>query len=454
MRLRLLFHSLPVALVLAPTLALAATLQIQPATASVTVGDTVTVTVFISSSDQAMNAVSGTLSFPADLLQVASISKANSALTLWVQDPSFSNTTGGVEFSGVVPNPGFIGDSGRIIAIRLRAIKAGIAPITFVQSSVLANDGNGTNILTTASPSAISIITASSVGLPISIRSPTHPDENAWYPKTEVGLNLINPPKTTAVRILYDKYSNSVPTVLYTPPITEKTITLGDGVWYFHAQAKTDAGWGKTVHFAIHIDTKPPSPVIIRFPEGATTTNARLAVEFNATDTLSGIDHYDIALGGTVVAHARSGEGGRPYILPLERPGPAALSITAYDRAGNSSSGQASFEYQGAISRGAIPTYLLILLALLIELFVLILLWYAFRRTRRRTFGSMSRAHAILHRQFIELKDIVASEVHALENIQSKRKLTLEEERLVSRLKKAIDRTEYDIEREIDHALR
>ena len=128
----------------------AASLSFSPASGSFSVGQTFTVGLIVSTPDQAMNAVSGVLSFPADLLEVTSLSKGGSIVGLWVQEPSFSNSAGTVNFEGVALNPGFTGGSGRVLGVSFRVKRAGSAKLTFQTPSVLANDGQGTNILTSA----------------------------------------------------------------------------------------------------------------------------------------------------------------------------------------------------------------------------------------------------------------------------------------------------------------
>ena len=76
--------------------------------------------VLVSSADQSMNAASGVISFPQDKLEVASISKTGSIFTLWVQEPTFSNSAGAVTFEGIVLNPGFMGANGKAITINFK----------------------------------------------------------------------------------------------------------------------------------------------------------------------------------------------------------------------------------------------------------------------------------------------------------------------------------------------
>lgn len=145
------FRSLCIALVLAlfPAFAFAATLTFSPSSGSYGAGQDLTVNVYVSSADQAMNAVSGTISFPANRLSVVSISKTNSIISLWTADPTFSNSDGSVNFEGIVLNPGFTGNNGKVISITFRALSAGNANMDFDSGSVLANDGSGTSIPTT-----------------------------------------------------------------------------------------------------------------------------------------------------------------------------------------------------------------------------------------------------------------------------------------------------------------
>lgn len=101
----------------------------------------------VSSSRQAINAISGILSYPIDKLQVTSVSKIGSVLSLWVQEPSFSNSRGTVTFEGVVPNPGFNESNGRVLSVNFRVVGTGPAEVALTSGSLLANDGYGTNVL-------------------------------------------------------------------------------------------------------------------------------------------------------------------------------------------------------------------------------------------------------------------------------------------------------------------
>lgn len=125
----------------------AATLYLTPSSDSIGSGKTFNVNINVSSADQAMNAAQGVVTFPPENLSVVAVSKAGSIISLWVQDPTFNNSTGRVNFEGVVLNPGFIGSAGRVLQITFRAKAEGPATVSLTSASVLANDGRGTNIL-------------------------------------------------------------------------------------------------------------------------------------------------------------------------------------------------------------------------------------------------------------------------------------------------------------------
>ncbi len=130
-----------------PFLAFADTLFLSPANGTYSVGRIIPVTVNVSTPTQAVNAFSTTVQFSTSELQVDSISKSGSIVALWVEEPSFSNQTGIIKFEGVLPNPGYTGSRGNLLTINFRPVKIGTAQVKISAGAILANDGNGTNIM-------------------------------------------------------------------------------------------------------------------------------------------------------------------------------------------------------------------------------------------------------------------------------------------------------------------
>jgi phage shock protein PspC (stress-responsive transcriptional regulator) len=122
----------------------------------VEIGDRFTVSVEIQSTRQPINAVSGMLSFPENVVSVVSISKDKSIINLWTREPQIGRNT--ISFEGIVLNPGFQGDNGLVFTVTFQAKSAGTALLNFSEGAILANDGRGTNILATLGSASLKVI--------------------------------------------------------------------------------------------------------------------------------------------------------------------------------------------------------------------------------------------------------------------------------------------------------
>lgn len=136
----------------------AAVLLALPSMGSFNIGDIVNVSLLVNTTNQSINAVAGTVTFPQDKLEMASTSKTNSIISLWVEEPSLNTASGTITFSGIVPSPGFTGQSGQIINVSFKVKGSGAATIDVKDAQVLANDGLGTNILTEVVPSNLTLV--------------------------------------------------------------------------------------------------------------------------------------------------------------------------------------------------------------------------------------------------------------------------------------------------------
>ncbi len=111
----------------------------------VEVGDRFSVSVRINANDQSINAISSIISFPENLLKPISINKDQSIINLWTGEPRISK--GRISFEGVVLNPGFFGNNGLVLRVNFEARASGVVNMNFIEGSVLANDGLGSNVL-------------------------------------------------------------------------------------------------------------------------------------------------------------------------------------------------------------------------------------------------------------------------------------------------------------------
>ena len=125
------------------------TLLLTPSSGSYKLGEVFSILDSINTGGESINASTGQINFDNSKLQVVSLGYSQSIFTLWTEEPSFSNPAGSIKFSGGVPNPGFTGASGGVLRITFKVKTVGQAPVNFLSGSILANNGQGTNIADT-----------------------------------------------------------------------------------------------------------------------------------------------------------------------------------------------------------------------------------------------------------------------------------------------------------------
>lgn len=355
---------------LLPNIAFSASLDLSPLILTRSVGDIFSVSVNVSSSDKAINAVSGVVSFSPSVFEVISISKTNSIINLWVEEPSFSNKDGTINFEGVALNPGFLGSHGTIISVNFKAKNPGQGKISFSSGAILANDGAGTNILSSMGSSNLTINSGVKVEEKLLtndvvndnnllvIKSTSHPDQSKWYSDNSPEFSWVLPDDAIEVKTLIGVSSTALPSVRYLPPISSKKIDqLPDGVYYFSLQIRTsNDGWGNVARYRVNIDTTPPDPFLISFPHGKTGWEPQPVIIFNTTDDTSGVRTYDVKIGDGGPERIAPTATSNPYPLPKQYPGDHIVTITAVDEAGNTRSASENFTIQ-AIDRPTITSY-------------------------------------------------------------------------------------------------
>lgn len=320
----------------------AANLVISPSSVTTKVGKTFSVDLNVSNNIDAINAASALITFPTDALQVVSISKKGSFISLWAEEPAFSNEKGTVSLEGVALNPGFNKATGRILTITFKALEVGNVSIAVKSGSVLANDGNATDVLKTTGSAFVYIneedtkpvVATSETVVPV-ITSPTHPDSTAWYGRRDASFEWKLPDGVTAVRTVYSDKDTALPTKVYDPPISNRSFTAdADGVMYMVVQFRNASGWGGIAKYKFQIDTQAPESLNATFPDGSMTTNLTPALSVLAEDKLSGIGKITMTI-----------DGGQPvefpvdpsnlYHLPKQVAGNHTVVVGVYDNAGN-----------------------------------------------------------------------------------------------------------------------
>jgi len=330
----------------------AATLKISSSSGTISSGDKVTLNVILNSEGVAINNAEATIKFSPEYFDVLSVSRSGSIFSLWVEEPYFSNSSGVITFNGGVPTPGFNGSQGPVMSITVKAKKVGQADFSFSNAAVRANDGLGTDVLTSKSNSTLQINTplasvpvevtpttvptiTTATTLPIKpvIISTTHSDQNTWYSSNTASFNWKVPSGVNQVQAILNKTAIATPNISYDSSVTQKTLSdLKDGVYYFHLRYRNTNGWGTTAHYQVNIDTTKP----LDFNPTIRTEDNQNYIKLNAEDSVSGISYYLLAVDENVPIKVKETEliGGE-YLLPILNQGNHELVVSAYDKAGN-----------------------------------------------------------------------------------------------------------------------
>lgn len=334
-----------------PSVILAATLSITPGTGVYTAGATFTARVVVNTAGKSINAAEGTVKFNPNELSVVSLDRSGSIFNLWVTEPTFSNSAGTISFSGGLPS-GYTGGSGTVFSITFRAKAAGSPKVSLTGGSVLANDGMGTNVLTsmnggtytvqapstTPAPEVVIeyVAPANTPGTP-QITSSTHEGGETWSTKKTAALSWSLPSGIEAVRTLLDSSAGTIPTKVYDSPISSIELTdLSEGVSYFHLQFKNADGWGKVAHYRLAVDTEKPSEFIVTTAEGVEAANPVQILQLAAKDAASGIARYMVRIDNAEAYEYIDTDASGKISLPTLAPGYHAVIIEAFDKAGNS----------------------------------------------------------------------------------------------------------------------
>jgi len=296
--------------------------------------------------DFPINAAQCEIYFPPEKLEVLSISKENSIFSLWPDQPSFSNITGKISFSGGKPTPGFKG-VGEIMTVNLKAKQKGLASLMFGEARILADDGKGTDILSFIKEAKFLIqkpvslseeqnqVISDQPPLPPKIFSLTHPEENEWYNNNNPQFQWRLTSDITGVSFLLDRFPNTIPDTQSEGILETKSYqNIENGIWYFHLRMKNKNGWSQTTHRKIQIDSQPPKFIEVIIDNAGDATNPNPNLYLKAKDDISGIDHFKLKIDDKDFLSLMTAEV-NPLSLPFQTPGSHLVVIRVLDRARN-----------------------------------------------------------------------------------------------------------------------
>lgn len=474
----------------------AATLQLNPATGSYNSGQTFTTTVRVQPSGKSVNAVEATLKFDPAVLSVVSVGKEGSAFSLWTVEPTFSNSAGTVTFGGGSPTP-FTAVS-NIVTVTWRAVREGAGSVAFSKASVLAADGQGTDIYE-ASPSGNFTIALATTPptKPVETAKPTEItpaqkpaddeaiifgdpprapevgsqaflDPEVWYKTTDGVFNWTLPFDVNAVAVEISSSSENQPELkkkaILEPPVDEFRITgdlVHDGIQYLSIKFKNQVGWGAVTNRKIQIDSSAPEPFEIDIKTGTTPSSFPVII-FEAQDKVSSIDYYELTIADKEPLKVTPDEAKLGYLLKELEDGTYTIKVIAYDKAGNiRESTKAVLITAGWIKPAAqveeesfwsflSPLNIFIFLLVVIIVLLVIYIWYEKKQIKIKE-EKLRRETREVQDQMEKIFSALRDEIYDQINMITKRKrLSKSEKDAVEGLNQALEVSETLIEKEIN----
>ncbi len=337
-----------------------ASLQLSPVVGTYLVGDSFAVSVDVDSGGADINAVEGQLEYDPKEFTIERIDTSKSIVSSWIQLPVFDNATGSISFGGTLATATALTHA-NVFSFKVHGLRSGEFRIRFISGAAIhAADGTGGNIVSALNngiyeivpsvndPQALPPVSTSGEVSPqgevlgaatgTTITSSTHPDQHAWYALATSSLNWDLPGGLSAIRLSLDMKPNGVGTVTYPPTLHDKVVNkIHDGTSYFHLTRIASDGTTETTHYKLQVDTTPPTNLTATEATRTEKSDPHVVILVSATDTISGVDHYEFILDGAApVSWVDS--GGHRYTVESSAPGTHQLSVAAVDRAGNRTS--------------------------------------------------------------------------------------------------------------------
>ncbi|MCX6798084.1 MAG: hypothetical protein NTX66_02635, partial [Candidatus Falkowbacteria bacterium] len=306
------------------------------------------------------------------------------------------------------------------------------------------------------------------LGAPL-ISSNTHPSSTVWYKNNNPTFSWVLPSGTQSVGLAIDNNPDTVPDFVAKSIVASyHANNVIDGSWFLHVQFLLSKDWTKISHFRFNIDTTPPilTDVNIKDKEAdivlpqaslfnffksgdlikentadvndSATTKKILAI--SASDGLSGLANYEVIINGRAPIVLAPGVKELPLDnLPL---GSNEVEVKIYDIAGNYTSVVKKFNVSQdsaelylntlkELKRSQLQTILVIAVSLFILLWIIIRsAWRLFALSNYYQTIKKLKDNGVLkvRKRLVKPLDI---SVNILSNIQKKRPLTADEDKLL-----------------------
>lgn len=314
---------------------------------TVTVGQTFRVTLTLSNAKD-VDTIRMNGSFTQDLLEYKG--SAPAGVFQNISPGTFFDQAKGIFSFGAFTLSSHANGSAAIAVLTFRAKKAGDAYVQLTTNSRILSAGEdqlaGTGRLNikveegTPKPEQPQVISpiATPGKLEISLQSSSHPDPNLWYANRNVAVEwVVQGKEVDKIYVGFDQAPEG-------PAETQKDssntffIATEDGVWYAHLKVVFKDRSIETVDLRVQIDTQAPHAIVPIADQTNIIAGNPNVLRFATLDDASGIDHYDIYFNNILVTSTRA----IAYSLASLAAGTYDIRVVAFDRAGNTATGNTS----------------------------------------------------------------------------------------------------------------
>ncbi|MDP3964733.1 MAG: cohesin domain-containing protein [bacterium] len=351
----------------------AAKMYPSPLQSEVAVNDTFIVEFHLHSDGDLINAAQAEIEYDPDLLSVVDISRTESFLLFWAEEPRINEAAGVIRFIGGVPGGTYVFDS-NMVSVTFRARHTGISDLKMNTqgSSVHLNDGLGTTAPLRLTNGTVQISHPNPDKLVIS--SPSHPDENSWYQTKDVVFEWTEKADSFYSYTLSRSPTDEPDRLPEAETGRVEFSDVSDGIHYFILNEKIrDDEWQLVGQRRVMIDSVPPLEFEIELSQETSVFGGNWFISFATSDRTSGIYQYEVVEGNEGIRPATS-----PYQLKSELMNRRVI-VRAYDKAENVTEAYLDLPFLFADNESA--SWLLVtFIAVLCVLIVIFAILYLSRR--------------------------------------------------------------------------
>jgi hypothetical protein len=282
-------------------------------------------------------------SFPTDLLEFQGMANGSSLPT---RSPGSGATGGTFNFGGFsLGNPVNGGTQAGVLTFRAK--KIGEATISLQGGTRILSAGEdqttgrgSLKIKIVEAPAPGEIPVTPPVQTTIDLISRTHPDQDTWYPKRDLGLEWkFTGRQPISYAVGFDQAPEGPAETKAVATSSASFIATSDGVWYGHLVVRYSASEIVRKDFRFLVDTSEPRPLAVAVDQTDVRPGTPNYLRFAALDDASGISHYEVTINDVFVTSTSL----TSLSLASLGIGDYRVRVRAIDMAGNFSQGVTEF---------------------------------------------------------------------------------------------------------------